>query len=261
MPQLKRKPVRLHPTNDFMADSVRELLPRLTAEFAIIVVGVLVALSVDSYTERRSEANLRTELLQALASEVEANAFVLDSAAVRGGAIVDAMRQLLSMHDGVESVPSADSVEILLGSAASYWRAHQQGLGFGAYDGMVASGTGRLLPSREIGRRLARHRQALDNGQGDESLAEDALEQLNTILRRYGGQLAFMPGSALSRRGVVDRARARDLPGLVADPAFADALWTRIVYEGNIVAFYRRQMAEFEATLGLIHEQLGSEDQ
>ncbi|HER19547.1 MAG TPA: hypothetical protein ENO14_00705 [Chromatiales bacterium] len=242
-----------------MAEAVRELLPKLTAEFGIIVVGVFVALWANSWAERRSEKDARWELLHALASEVEANALVLDSAAARADKIVDAMTLLLAVHDGNEAVPSADSVETLLSLATSYWRAHQQGLAFGAYDGMVASGTGRLLPSREIGRRLARHRQSLEKGQGDESLAEDALEHVYTVLRRHGSGLAFMPELTLSSRKVIDRARPRDLPALIADPAFADALWIRIVYEGNIVAFYRRQASELHSTFALIREQLDVE--
>lgn len=242
-----------------MAKAVRELLPKLTAEFVIIVVGVFLALWANSWVEQRNENEARRELLHALASEVEANALVLDSAAVRAGKIVDAMTLLLAVHDGGKPVPSTDSVETLLSHATSYWRAHQQGLAFGAYDGMVASGIGRLLPGREIGRRLARHRQSLEKGQGDESLAEDALQHVYTVLRRHGSGLAFMPEATLSRRGVMDRARPRDLRGLIADPAFADALWVRIVYEGNIVRFYRRQASELNSTLALIREQLAVE--
>lgn len=232
------------------------VVSRLAAEFVVVVVGVFVALWADSCSERRSELRSRAELLGSLASELRTNVAVLDSAATRADGLVEGMRRLMAMHDGIESVPGADSLEVLLGAATSFWRADQQGLGFGVYDGMVATGAARLLPRREIGERLARHRRSLVNGQGDEDLAERALEHVIDVLREHGGVLAFMPGRHLDRRGIADRDRPRNLSGLLADPAFADALYTRIVYESNIVAFYRRQIGELEATLRLIDAEL-----
>lgn len=235
-------------------------LGRLTAEFVVIVVGVLVALWADSCAETRSQRAARAELLSSLASEVHANIIVLDSAARRAGLLVEGMRNLMAMHDQIESVPSGDSLEILMAAAISYWRADQQGLAFAAYDGMVATGAAHLLARREIGERLARHRLALTNGQGDEALAERAMEHVVAIMRRHGGALAFMPETALTRRGISDRDRERDFSALVQDPAFADALFARIVYEGNIVGFYRRQISQLEQTLALLKDELGERD-
>lgn len=232
-------------------------LRRLTAEFAVIVVGVFVALWADSYAHARSQRAAQAELLSSLASELESNIVVLDSAAARAGLLVEGMRHLIAIHDQTEPVPSLDSLEVLLGSAISYWRAEQQGLAFGVYDGMIATGTARLLDQREIGERLARHRLALMNGQGDEVLAERALEHIVTIMRRYGGALAFMPGAAITRRGIADRDRERDISALLQDPVFADALFARVVYDGNIVSFYRRQISELGQTLALVKDELG----
>jgi hypothetical protein len=176
------------------------VLPRLAAEFMVVVVGVFVALWADSWADDRKQSAARTELLASLESEVRANMMALDTAAKYDGLTVEAMRRLMAIHDGTEPVPGPDSLETLLGWANSFRRAAQHGLSFGAYDAMIATGTSHLLPSREIGERLARHRFALASGQGDESLAERALEHMLIVMRAHGGLLAFSP-RRISRGG------------------------------------------------------------
>lgn len=220
----------------------------------IVVVGVFVALWADSWADDRKQSAARTELLASLESEIRANMMALDTAATYDALTVEAMRRLMAIHDRTEPVPGPDSLETLLGWANSFRRAEQHGLSFGAYDAMIATGTSHLLPSRAIGERLARHRFALASGQGDESLAERALEHMMVVMRGHGGLLAFSPETHFERRGIAYRQRERDLSGLLSDPAFADALFSRIVYESNIVSFYRRQMAELEQTLALVRQ-------
>ena len=233
---------------------LRRLLSRHAAEFVIVVVGVFVALWADSYAEDRKQRVARTELLASLASEIRTNAMALDSAVKYESMTVGAMHRLMAIHDETDRVPSPDSLEALLGWANSYRRAGQHGLSFGAYDAMIATGTSHLLPRREIGERLARHRLALANGQGDEALAERAVEHMIAVMRAHGGLIAFMPEVMLERRGIAHRQRARDTPRLLRDPAFADALFLRIIYETNIVSFYASQREELERTLALLQE-------
>lgn len=241
-------------SGDMSRRRLRRTLSGYAAEFAIVVVGVFIALWADSHAEDRKQSAARTELLASLESEIRANMTALDTAAKYDGLTVEAMRRLIAIHDATDPVPSPDSLETLLGWANSFRRAAQHGLSFGAYDAMIATGTSHLLPSREIGERLARHRFALASGQGDESLAERALEHLQAVMRVHGGMLAFSPEEHFERRGIAYRQRDRELSDLLRDPAFADALYVRTIYESNIVSFYRRQREELAQTLLLVRE-------
>ena len=52
------------------SDRTRALAVRLFAEFGVIVLGVLVALGVDSWTEDRGAAIREVELLGSLATDL-----------------------------------------------------------------------------------------------------------------------------------------------------------------------------------------------
>ena len=52
------------------SDRTRALVVRLFAEFGVIVLGVLVALGVDSWTEDRGAAIREVELLGSLATDL-----------------------------------------------------------------------------------------------------------------------------------------------------------------------------------------------
>jgi len=95
---------------------------RLIAEFLVIVVGVLVALGVDSWRESVSERQLGLEHLENLVSDLSADSVIL---ATMGDGLVQ-KRQSLAVLRSVAAGDlevSSDSIAVLLDPSAVYgWR-------------------------------------------------------------------------------------------------------------------------------------------
>jgi len=236
-----------------MADN-SGLARRLLGELAVIVVGVLIALWVDGWAERRAEAEARDFLLQSLEQELRSNIVALDSTVLRQGQVLSSMRALLQVRAGIGSQLDPDSLRTLLVGATSYWRSGHFGVAFDAYDAMVATGSGSLLPTREVGLRLAKHRADLENGQGDEPYAERAFEDLLGTLRLHGGWYSVADSALLSRLAVPAPSGRPRLASLISDPSFAEALFSRVLWETNITDFYEDVVEDLRMTLQMLDE-------
>ncbi len=126
---------------------------------------------------------------------------------------------------------------------------------------MVATGAAELLSTRELALRLAKSRAEIENGQSDEPYAERAFEDVLDVIREYGGWYSVMREEGLSRLSVPPPSSSPDLQGLVGDPEFAEALFSRVLWETNIADFYVEQIAELRTTLELLRSEasLGGE--
>ena len=89
----------------------RSVLPwsRLTAEFLVIVVGVLVALAVDAMVERREERRRERAYIEELRVEVDGLGEILESIVESGTALRETQQKVI---DGLAApvIPPADSM-------------------------------------------------------------------------------------------------------------------------------------------------------
>ena len=77
-----------------MPNRRRTVIARSLGELAVIVVGVLIALWVNSWAEERSELEAQDYLLASLTEEVATNVLALDSTVTKENDILTAMRIL-----------------------------------------------------------------------------------------------------------------------------------------------------------------------
>ena len=129
----------------------RALVLRLAAEFVVIVVGVLVALGVDAWTDERDAKVREVELLESLASDLRGslatlegdNAFTLDRVAT--------LEWFLRFPTDSARFPE-DSIASL-GRAANWTSAYYPTLR--TFETMIATGTFDLISNAEVRLALA----------------------------------------------------------------------------------------------------------
>ena len=122
------------------------LVVRLAAEFAVIVLGVLVALWVDSWSTAREEAERELELLGSLATELRESIDSLswDQEFTRGRE--STLEWLLHFPVDTESIPSDSLASIAL--AANWTDSFYPTLR--TYESMIATGTFDLIRNSEV---------------------------------------------------------------------------------------------------------------
>jgi hypothetical protein len=125
---------------------------RLLAEFAVIVLGVLVALAVDSWAETRSDRVSERQALEALRADLLLNAEDLGQLSAVNNVQVARLEWLRNFpNDGsisfpLDSLPAITNAANSTGSFAPVLR---------TYDALVSTGDLRLIRSQEIQLALA----------------------------------------------------------------------------------------------------------
>ncbi len=144
-----------------MARSSPSLAPRLVAEFLVIVVGVLVALGVDSWASDRADRVLERDYLHRLLDDVryDLGEFAFLDSIGRIGA--EAGRNLNS-PDAVRDLESS----LLVGMVAAVANERQPDLSRGTYRELLSSGRIDLLRSRDVRVALAEYDRSILETEG-----------------------------------------------------------------------------------------------
>ena len=206
---------------------------RRMSEFAVIVVGVLVALWIDAGWAWLQDRKDEEQLLADMAEEFSANQVLLEASVRRMEEIAAAGMRLLT--DGSSSVP-VDSLEHFLFAVVSVERFNPR---LGTLESAIASGRIDLLRNPELRSALA----------GWRGLAEDASEAVDWSV----------PESLeVARLALLDRARGRDLrtalERLEADENLAGMLAMKLVLLAEATPEHEFLLDETRRILQLIAE-------
>lgn len=138
--------------SDTPGNRAATLAIRFVGEFAVVVLGVLVALGVDAWAEDREAASREVELLESLATDLRSSLELLrhdnDSTLVRFGALDWALRFPVGAgtpfpEDSMQSVSNAANI------TAAYYPTLR------TYETMIATGTFDLISNPEVRLALA----------------------------------------------------------------------------------------------------------
>ena len=138
------------------------------AEIALITVGVLGALAVDSWWADRDAAERERVQLEALRVEMHDNLNRLDILIEEQIDLLGTQRQLLRVIHRVDPTPSTAEIGRLVYQSRRFFRLEPV---TGAYDALVASGDLRLIGSEELRAALARFYGHIARGYEDEELS------------------------------------------------------------------------------------------
>lgn len=118
-------------------------------EFALIVLGVLVALAVDEWQEERKDAQFLTGQLESIVSEIDANLFTIQR--IRTGAIPSKMNALEQVIGTLENPdPRIGDLDALLSELAYASRDTEPWFTRDRFDALRSSGNFRIIGNREL---------------------------------------------------------------------------------------------------------------
>lgn len=173
--RLTQGPARIAPHEVHLSTTtpLRTLVPRLAAEFVVIVVGVLVALAVDGWTTSRSDAVLELEYLHRLLEDVEYDLFELEFVEVSAVESTKAATDLTSAARIRAMAP-----DLLTASALVAANQREPDLSRNTFRELLSSGRIDLLRSSDVRRALAAYDRLVNETSGVWSL-------MSTDLRRW----------------------------------------------------------------------------
>lgn len=144
-----------------MREQIRRLLNWRTAfgELFIVIIGVLIALSVDSWWDARSDRLEEAEHLAALKTEMEHNLVALYTTIARAKLLSDSTRELIKIVEGARDVPPNEVLIELTWLAFSLAQFSPQ---FTAYENLLSTGGVRLITDRTLKIELAQFKSAVE---------------------------------------------------------------------------------------------------
>lgn len=183
------------------------IILRLVAEFAVIVLGVLVALQLEGWRDLLLDREREQEQLEALRADFEVNVRVLRETITQQQRALDAAETFLLQFGPEAGDLDADSVAMWLALGTSWY-------GFeavtGAYDALLNTGDIGLISDRELRQGLAQFYGIVSSGFEDH---ENEMDLLALLQAESSGQ---------ARRLVAPSGALRGFQG--ADPRAADEL-------------------------------------
>jgi hypothetical protein len=144
-----------------MSQSLTTRVPRLAGEFFVIVIGVLVALGVDSWVKDRTDRTLEREYLERLLDDAQYD--------IREIAFIDSLGRVglyagtrLTASGGIDDLDGSLLVGLVLAAGAE----RQPDLSRGTYNELLSSGRIDLIQSSEVRVALAAYDRVILETQG-----------------------------------------------------------------------------------------------
>jgi hypothetical protein len=227
---------------------------RFLAEFALIVVGVLVALQVESWRDGRTEAARESEQLAALESDFLVNRDRYAETIADQERMMKHSAELLRLLARQTEVSPDSMARLVLYGALSWYEVEPV---TGAYDALIASGDIGLIRDAGLRRELAEFFAELDAGFEDHENLMDILAELQRLAAPRVGSIALTLDGGPSQAARSDSVGA--VRGMLNDEVFLGLLLLKQRLEENRIRRQEEGAEAVERVLSILGTHLSSE--
>ncbi len=172
-------------TRKKMADDNKPIkyLRYAIGEIALVVIGILIALSINNWNEQRKDNLTEKELLRGLIMDFSETKSRLNETINLQNTAFSYGKRLLLLYETNRLLEKKDSIAAFVGfGALSWWRAEPV---TGTYDAMVSTGNIGLIRNKELRSFLAEFDAELKSGFEDHEYSMDLLNQLTLEQSAY----------------------------------------------------------------------------
>ncbi|MBN4058071.1 hypothetical protein JYT34_01385, partial [Olleya sp. AH-315-K02] len=154
-------------------------------EIVLVVIGILIALSINNWNENRKAQNEETKILIALQSDFKASKTRIEETMVMQQRVLDCSKTLINIHERQDDKEfeyfdtHLDSLDNLIGYGISWFRTEPV---TGAYNALISAGKVDLIQNEKLRHLLAQFSADLESGFEDQESAMDLLAILNNTL-------------------------------------------------------------------------------
>ncbi|MEO1484402.1 MAG: DUF6090 family protein [Bacteroidota bacterium] len=151
----------------------------VVGEVVLVVIGILIALQINNWSEARKQSAEEQRLLSALIEDFEENSIRIEAAISKEKDMITMSKSLIAAMQSDNQNVDKDSIRFWVASGAkSWWQAQ---FVTGTYDAMVSSGKIDILKSDELKRVLSQFAADIDSGFEDHNESINYLMEMNHI--------------------------------------------------------------------------------
>ena len=160
-------------------------------EIVLVVIGILIALSINNWNEQRKDNLTEKELLKGLITDFSETKSRLDQTIKLQNKSFSYGKRLLLLYETNRLFEMKDSIAPFVGyGALSWWRAEPV---TGTYDAMVSTGNIGLIRNKELRRHLSEFDAELKSGFEDHEYSMYLLNELTSEQSEYPFMFLYDP--------------------------------------------------------------------
>lgn len=147
-------------------------------EIFLVVIGILIALQINTWNENRKAANEEHKILTALQSDFQVSKTRIENVMVQQKRVLDYSKILIEIHESENEHnyeyfdTHLDSLDLLIGYGTSFYRAEPV---TGAYNALISAGKVDLIKNENLRHLLAQFSSEIESGFEDHNIAMDLL--------------------------------------------------------------------------------------
>jgi Family of unknown function (DUF6090) len=248
--------------NMIKENKVRNYMLYAIGEIVLVMIGILLALQVNTWNENRKDRDEEQELLKALQIDFKETKKRFEETLIRQNTVVNYSRRLLVLHERNQLLEKQDSIgDFVVFGALSWWRTEPV---TGTYDAMIGAGNIGLLKNKELRRILAEFNAELTAGFEDHEYSIDLL----TILTEKQSEFAFNLNykGARSLLGLPDYQNSKEnniaiitqVKRLIKDRSFFGILSSKMAMEINRLERQKKMLAFVDEILNILDSELSN---
>jgi Family of unknown function (DUF6090) len=154
-------------------------------EIVLVVIGILIALSINNWNETRKATNEETKILIALQADFKTSKTRIEKTIVRQQRVLDYSKILINIHERKDDKEfeyfdtHLDSLNNLIAYGTTWYRTEPV---TGAYNALISAGKVDLIKNEKLRHLLAQFFADLESGFEDQETAMDLLSAINKQL-------------------------------------------------------------------------------
>ena len=162
-------------------------------EIILVVIGILIALQINTWNENRKEINEETKILIALQNDFKVSKTRIEDASSIQKRVLDYSQTLIEIHESKNDKTyeyfdkHLDSLDFLIGYGTSFYRAEPV---TGAYNALISAGKVDLIKNETLRHLLAQFSADLESGFEDHDIAMDLLVILTNQVSDFSLKIA-----------------------------------------------------------------------
>ncbi|MFP4845241.1 DUF6090 family protein [Winogradskyella sp. PE311] len=150
-------------------------------EIILVVIGILIALQINTWNENRKATNEEVKILTALNSDFEDSKKRIEETMVMQNKVMDYSQVLIDIHERQDPKDfeyldkNLDSLDYLISYGTSWYRAEPV---TGAYKSLISAGKIDLIQNEDLRHLLAQFSADLESGFEDHEISMQILDKL-----------------------------------------------------------------------------------
>jgi hypothetical protein len=179
-----------------------KFLSYAVGEIILVVIGILIAININNWNEERKRKEQEHKIILSLKSEfLESKELLLSTMKVQKK-VLERSDTLLQIYEGEMSLPTNDSIKMLVKDGALAWQREE--LVTGSYNVLINSGNSELVKNDELMRMLAEFYSVYQAGFEDH---QTSMYLKNELLKIVSPVIISLSESSMSKGTGLDTIR------------------------------------------------------